>query len=50
MESAVIVALARKLSTRLRRGDPLATRVKLSKFDFLSAFTEGVFVGLFARA
>ena len=50
MESAVIVALARKLSTRLRRGDPLATRVKLSKFDFLAAFMEGVFVGLFARA
>lgn len=50
MESAVIVALARKLSARLRRGDPLATRVKLSKFDFLAAFMEGAFIGLFARS
>lgn len=50
MESAVIVALARKLAARLRRGDPLASRVKLSKRDFLAAFGEGVVVGLFARA
>lgn len=49
MESAVIVALARKLLARLRRGDPLATRVKLSKVDFLCAFVEGVFIGLFVR-
>ncbi len=34
VETAMIVALACRLSKRLRRGDPLATRVKLSKPDF----------------
>jgi farnesyl-diphosphate farnesyltransferase len=33
LETAVIVGLARRLATRLRRGDPLATRVKLTKGD-----------------
>lgn len=33
METAVIAALARRLSARLRRADPLASRVKLSKAD-----------------
>ena len=33
-ESAIIVDLARRLSRRLRRGDPLAARVALSKGDF----------------
>ncbi|WP_299393783.1 squalene synthase HpnC [Pelagibius sp.] len=37
MESAVIVKLALRLSRRLRRGDPLAERVALSKADFLFA-------------
>jgi farnesyl-diphosphate farnesyltransferase len=37
LESAIIVALARKLTTRLRHGDPLATRVKLTKLDALTA-------------
>ncbi len=37
MESAVIVKLAIRLSRRLRRGDPLAGRVALSKADFLLA-------------
>jgi farnesyl-diphosphate farnesyltransferase len=41
-ESAVIVELAARLLRRLRRGDPLATRVKLSKSDFLAAFFIGV--------
>jgi len=35
MESAVILRLARRLSQLLRRGDPLAGRVALSKADFL---------------
>ena len=44
-ESAVIVGLAGRLARRLRRGDPLASRVKLSRGDFaLSCLT-----GLFAR-
>jgi squalene synthase HpnC len=41
-ESAVIVELAARLLRRLRQGDPLATRIKLSKFDFLAAFLIGV--------
>ena len=42
-ESAVIVALATRLARRLRLGDPLATRVKLAKTDFVVAFLTGVF-------
>ena len=42
-ESAVIVALTARLLRRLRRGDPLATRVKLTKTDFAAAFLSGVF-------
>ena len=41
-ESAVIVALAARLARRLRRGDPLAMRVKLSKNDFAAAFLNGI--------
>ena len=35
LECSVIVSLARRLTTRLRRYDPLAMRVKLSKTDAL---------------
>ena len=42
-ESAVIVALAGRLARRLRCGDPLAARVKLTKADFAAAFLIGVF-------
>ena len=41
-ESAVIVALAGRLARRLRRGDPLAGRVALSKGDFATSFLTGV--------
>lgn len=41
-ESAVIVALAGRLARRLRRGDPLAGRVKLAKADFAAAFLTGI--------
>jgi farnesyl-diphosphate farnesyltransferase len=37
LEAAIIVNLAHKLAIKLRHGDPLATRVKLTKFDFLTA-------------
>ena len=37
LETAVIVGLAERLAARLRRQDPLARRVKLSKFDALGA-------------
>ncbi len=33
LETGVIVGLARRLTARLRAGDPLATRVKLSRLD-----------------
>jgi len=42
-ESAAIVALAGRLAHRLRRGDPLASRVKLTKSDFAAAFLSGIF-------
>ncbi|HZK89811.1 MAG TPA: squalene synthase HpnC [Stellaceae bacterium] len=44
-ESATIVALARRLSRRLRRGDPLAARVALGKGDFAAALVTGIVRG-----
>ncbi|HZT86434.1 MAG TPA: squalene synthase HpnC [Stellaceae bacterium] len=41
-ETAVIAELAARLSRHLRRGDPLAGRVKLRKSDFALAFLHGV--------
>jgi farnesyl-diphosphate farnesyltransferase len=40
-EAAVIVDLAGRLLRRLRRGDPVSSRVALSKTDFLAAFMVG---------
>ena len=40
-QTGVITRLAARLSTRLRRGDPLAGRVALSKADFLLAALGG---------
>jgi farnesyl-diphosphate farnesyltransferase len=37
VETAIIVDLACRLAKRLRKGDPLATRVKLTKSDFAFA-------------
>ena len=48
MESAVIVRLADRLIDLLRRGDPLATRVALSKLDFAGAGLRGAAHGFFA--
>ncbi len=47
MESAVIVRLADRLISLLRKGDPLATRVALSKIDFASSGMRGVVSGFF---
>jgi squalene synthase HpnC len=44
-ESAVIVGLAARLARRLRRGDPLASRVALAKSDFAAAFLGGILAG-----
>jgi squalene synthase HpnC len=45
MESAVIVRLAERLIGRLRKGDPLASRVALSKIDFALAGMFGAGAG-----
>ncbi len=44
-EVAAILALASRLAAHLRRRDPLATRVKLSKSDFLAALFLGTWRG-----
>ncbi len=49
MESAVILHLARRLAGRLRRGDPLAGRVALTKGDFLGCGLAGMVQGRFGR-
>ena len=41
-ESAVIVRIARRLADRLRRQDPLAGRVALSKVEYAACFLGGV--------
>lgn len=42
IETAIICALANRLTAKLRHGDPLATRVKLSKLDVLAATLKGL--------
>jgi squalene synthase HpnC len=44
-EVAAIVELASRLAAHLRAGDPLATRVKLSKADFAAALLLGTWRG-----
>ena len=46
MESAVIVRLAERLTRRLRRGDPVARRVALTRLDFLFCGVRGAVAGL----
>jgi squalene synthase HpnC len=48
MESAVIVALADRLMALLRRGDPIAGRVALTKGDFAMCGVRGALRGLVA--
>ena len=50
MESAAIVAIARKLSGELRRRDPLAERVELSRLQFAGCLMRGIGRVLFARS
>jgi len=49
MEAATIVSLAHRLAARLRRQDPVAGRVALSKLDVLRCGAAGVLAGLFGR-
>ena len=46
MESAVIVAVAHKLARKLRRRDPIAGRVALSKLQYGGALLRGALRGL----
>ncbi|MBL8834600.1 MAG: squalene synthase HpnC [Alphaproteobacteria bacterium] len=46
MESAVIVSVAQRLAAKLRRGDPIAGRVALSKWEKAGALIVGVARGL----
>lgn len=48
-ECAIIVGLAERLARRLRRGDPLAGRVKLLKTDFAASLLFGLWRGARAR-
>ena len=49
-ETAVIVNLAERLTAHLRRGDPLASRVKLRKYDFAAALVVGLWRGRWRAA
>ncbi|WP_282610221.1 squalene synthase HpnC [Pelagibius sp. Alg239-R121] len=49
MESAVILRLALRLSARLRKEDPLAVNVSLSKLDFLICALRGILAVLAGR-
>lgn len=49
MEAHTIVSLAARLCALLRAGDPLATRVKLSKLDFATAGMSGLWLAVFGR-
>ncbi len=46
MEAAVIIQLANRLSRRLRRADPLAGRVALTKLDFIRCGVVGIATAL----
>ena len=49
METSVVVAVANKLSAELRRRDPLAERVVLTKVQFAGSCTHGIGRVLFRR-
>jgi farnesyl-diphosphate farnesyltransferase len=48
-ETAVIVHLAQRLTTRLRRGDPVVGRVKLTPYDFGASVLVGLWRGRQSR-
>ncbi len=49
LEAAVIVAIARRLTTELRRRDPLAERVTLNRIQFAACCLQGVCHALLLR-
>lgn len=46
LQAAVTLAVAEKLSARLRHADPLATKVQLSSLDYAGAVATGLWRGL----
>lgn len=48
LQAAITVRVAEKLSAKLRRGDPLAERVKLSPLDYAGVLASGIWRGLTA--
>ena len=48
LQTAITLRVAERLSARLRTGDPLAERVKLSSLDYAGVFAVGLFRGLTA--
>jgi len=48
LQCAITVRVAEKLSAKLRRGDPLAERVKLNKLDYAGVVLVGLWRGLTA--
>lgn len=49
LQAGVTVRVAEALSAKLRHGDPLAERVRLSGLDYAGVFVTGILRGLFAR-
>lgn len=49
LQAAVTVEIAKRLSEKLRRQDPLRTRVQLTGLEFAQAFVVGVVRGLWRR-
>lgn len=49
METAVITAIAARLSAKLRRADPVAVRVELNKLEYLLCTITGIARGVLAR-
>ncbi len=47
MEAAAILDIARTLTARLRRGDPLARRIELSKAEYMLCCSRGAAAALF---
>ncbi len=48
LQCAITVRVAEMLTAKLRKGDPLAGRVKLSKLDYAGVFLVGIWRGLTA--
>ncbi|MHA1537064.1 MAG: squalene synthase HpnC [Alphaproteobacteria bacterium] len=50
LESATIIRIAERLTAKLRREDPVASRVSLAKYQYLTCCARGIFDVWFGRA